>query len=292
MELKKSHKKALVIAVVAVVAALAAYAAYYVRYNSQPEQCVTPDGKAKPLKSDTIEVNVKGCNIMLVGLEGATFKMGGTAEQEKDIFADERPVHDVTLGSFYITKYPVSENLWNAVNGMEGAPSDEVLDKLRSIVVDNETIDRMQQPVTNVSWDDCQAFIAKLNKLTGKRFRLPTEAEWEFAARGGIGSKHYKFSGSNSIEDVVGGETESNERGLFKMNGYFNEWCSDYYGSYSIWPQTNPTGPSSGDTRVYRGGRFNYSDPNDHECRVSARSYLPQNTARNDLTFRLVLPVE
>ena len=275
--MKKSHKIALFIIIAVSLAALAAYAAYYVRYNSQPEQCVTPNVNAKHLKADVIEIDVNGCTITLVGMEGGTFKKGATAEQEKDIFKDERPVHSITLGSFYISKYPVSNELWEAVNSTTGSVNSSF---------------GGTQPKTNVTWDECQAFIDRLNKLTGKHFRLPTEAEWEFAARGGVDSKHFKYSGANSIEDVVYGNIESNESGLCKMNGFANEWCSDYYGSYSMLSQTNPVGPSSGAGRVYRGGHFNTIDPNDRECRVSARYYLPQNMARNDLSFRLVLTAE
>jgi len=135
-------------------------------------------------------------------------------------------------------------------------------------------------PVENVSWDDCQAFIRKLNELTGQTFRLPTEAEWEYAARGGIKSKGYKYAGSNTLNDVAWyygnngekthpvGSKSSNELGLYDMSGNVWEWCQDWYGSYSSSSQTNPSGASSGSIRVYRGGSW-YN--NAGSCRVSYR---------------------
>ena len=137
-----------------------------------------------------------------------------------------------------------------------------------------------QRPVEQISWNDCQEFITKLNQLTGKNFRLPTEAEWEYAARGGNKSKGYKYSGSNSIGDVawyinnnssqthVVKTKQANELGIYDMSGNVWEWCQDRYGSYSSSSQTNPTGPSSGSTRVFRGGSWYGSAK---YCRVSYR---------------------
>ena len=140
-------------------------------------------------------------------------------------------------------------------------------------------------PVETVSWDDCQTFITKLNQLTGKTFRLPTEAEWEYAARGGNQSKGYKYSGSNTIDDVAWyydnggskthavGTKQANELGIYDMSGNVWEWCSDWYDSYGSSSQTNPTGAASGSYRVLRGGSWNY---NAMFCRVSLRSgYYP-----------------
>ena len=124
-------------------------------------------------------------------------------------------------------------------------------------------------PVSDVSWEECQKFIAKLNDLTGKKFRLPTEAEWEFAARGGNKSKGYKYSGSNKISDVARDDTDTpyivasklpNELGLYDMSGNVSEWCQDWFGNYSASAQTNPTGPSSGTKRVHRGGKSYYNN--------------------------------
>lgn len=153
-------------------------------------------------------------------------------------------------------------------------------------------------PVERVSWEDCQAFITKLNQLTGKTFRLPTEAEWEYAARGGAKSRGYKYSGSNNIDDVAWYDDNSddethpvktkapNELGLYDMSGNVFEWCNDWYGDYSRSAQTNPTGPNTGSFRVYRGGSWVSGAGS---CRVSFRNYDYPGYRFNLLGFRLVL---
>ena len=161
------------------------------------------------------------------------------------------------------------------------------------------------KPVECVSWDDCQEFIAKLNDLTGLEFRLPTEAEWEYAARGGNKRQGYKYAGSNTIDEVawysdnaedVGessrdygthpvGTKAPNELGLYDMSGNVWEWCSDWYGSYTSSSQSNPTGPSSGSHRVYRGGSWGSIADG---CRVSYRNRRTPDLRYNSLGFRLV----
>ena len=203
----------------------------------------------------------------MVPVEGGTFTMGATLEQGSDAHGDEKPVHKVTLSSFAIGQTEVTQELWEAVMGSN--PS---------------SYKGAKRPVEEVSWNDCQTFITKLNQLTGKKFRLPTEAEWEYAARGGKNSKGYKYAGSNTIDEVAwyasnwGIQTHDvatkkpNELGLYDMSGNVWEWCQDLYGSnyYSSSPQTNPTGPSSGSNRVLRGGsRIHYA----RDCRVSLRYY-------------------
>ena len=207
--------------------------------------------------------------------------MGGTSEQGSDAADDEKPTHSVTLSSFYIGKYEVTQALWKAVMGSN--PSKWKGDNL---------------PVEQVSWDDCQTFIRKLNALTGKNFRLPTEAEWEFAARGGNNSRGYKYAGSNNIGDVawyddnsgskthVVGTKSPNELGIYDMSGNVWEWCQDWFGSYSSASQTNPTGASSGSYRVLRGGCwFNYA----RSCRSSGRIINTPGGRYNDNGLRLVL---
>lgn len=187
----------------------------------------------------------------MVYVSGGTFTMGGTSEQGSDAESDEKPTHNVTLSSYYICKYEVTQALWRAVMGSN--PSYFKGDNL---------------PVECVSWNDCQTFINRLNSYTGRNFRLPTEAEWEFAARGGNYSRHYKYSGSNYIGDVAWydnnsgnrthpvGTKQPNELGLYDMSGNVYEWCSDWYGSYSSYSQSDPTGPNSGSGRVERGGSW------------------------------------
>ena len=196
---------------------------------------------------------VNGVVFKMVKVAGGTFQMGGTSEQGEDAYALEKPVHSVTLSDYYIGQTQVTQELWEAVMGSN--PS--------YFKGDN------QRPVENVSWNDCQEFIEKLNRLTGKNFRLPTEAEWEYAARGGNKSRGYKYSGSDNpdlvawYDDNSGREThpvatkQSNELGLYDMSGNVWEWCQDWYGDYSSNSQTNPTGASTGSLRVLRGGSWN-----------------------------------
>ena len=200
----------------------------------------------------------------MVYVSGGTFTMGATSEQGSDAYDGEIPTHSVTLSSFYLCKYEVTQALWQAVMGEN--PSNLKGDNL---------------PVEKVSWDDCQTFITRLNNLTGKNFRLPTEAEWEYAARGGNRSRGYKYSGSNTLSDVAWydgnsdiemhpvGSKSPNELGLYDMSGNVYEWCSDWYGTYSSSAQTNPIGHSCGSGRVSRGGCW-LSDAGD--CRSSYRS--------------------
>ena len=215
----------------------------------------------------------------MVYVEGGTFMMGATSEQGSDAYDSEKPAHQVTLSSFSIGKYEVTQEEWEAVMGSN--PSYFKGKKL---------------PVEKVSWDDCQKFIRKLNQLTGKQFRLPTEAEWEYAARGGSKSRGYKYAGGNDLGGVAWydgnsgskthevGQKQPNELGLYDMSGNVYEWCQDWYGKYSKTSQTNPTGSSSGSLRVYRGGSW-YHDA--WSCRVSYRYGSTPDDRRNGLGLRL-----
>ena len=208
-------------------------------------------------------LTVNGVIFEMVYVEGGTFDMGATTEQGSDAESDEKPVHSVTLDGYYIGKCEVTQELWEAVMGSN--PSH---------------FKGAQNPVENVSWNDCQEFVSRLNSLTGRTFRLPTEAEWEYAARGGNKSRHYKYSGSGNIGYVAwyyknsGSTTHAvetqtaNELGIYDMSGNVCEWCSDWYGGYSAGAQTHPQGPSSGSARVLRGG--SWSDYARY-CRVSYR---------------------
>ena len=214
----------------------------------------------------------------MVLVQGGSFKMGATREQGK-CSDNEKPTHKVTLSDYYISKYEVTQELWIAVMG-----------KNPSLFKGN-----LKQPVERVSWNDCQTFITKLNELTGKRFRLPTEAEWEYAARGGNKSQGYKYSGSNSLDDVAWfydnsgrtthpvGQKSPNELGLYDMSGNVWEWCQDWLGSYSKESQTNPQ-VHSGTHRVYRGGGW---DIFAGSCRVSNRSGLRPDNQNDYLGLRL-----
>ena len=207
--------------------------------------------------------------------------MGATSEQGSDADGDEKPTHSVTLSSYYICKYEVTQALWRAVMGSN--PSRFKGDNL---------------PVEQVSWNDCQIFINRLNSYTGRNFRLPTEAEWEFAARGGNHSRRYKYSGSNYIGDVAWyyrnsdnrthpiGTKQANELGLYDMSGNVYEWCSDRYGSYSSYSQNNPTGTTSGTGRVFRGGCWFHHAKG---CRSSFRIHRAPGSGDCFLGLRLAL---
>ena len=229
---------------------------------------------------------VNGVSFEMVYVEGGSFDMGATTEQGSDAYDSEYPVHSVTLSDYYIGRCEVTQELWLAVMGSwpGTAPS-------------NSYGVGANYPAYYISWNDCQEFVAELNRLTGRTFRLPTEAEWEYAARGGNKSRHYKYSGSSNIDDVAwywnnSGKTHAvgtkspNELGIYDMSGNVYEWCSDWYGSYSAGAQTNPQGPSSGTYRVLRGGSWNY---NASYCRVSNRNYNDPDFSFNGLGLRLVL---
>lgn len=216
----------------------------------------------------------------MVRVVGGTFTMGATSEQVSDAGKDETPIHVVTVYGFYISKYEVTQDLWAAVMGYN--PS--------------HYHGGLRHPVEMVSWNDCQVFINKLNQLTGYKFRLPTEAEWEYAARGGDESKNYKYSGSNSVYDVAwykqnsAGESHEvgirvpNELGLYDMSGNVCEWCQDWFGEYSETTQSGPQGPPDGHSRIVRGGGW---DIDASSCRTSYRNYLSPNTKLQSLGFRL-----
>lgn len=222
---------------------------------------------------------VNGVSFKMIPVEGGTFTMGATAEQGSDAVDDEKPKHQVTLSSYAIGETEVTQELWEAVMGSN--PSN---------------FSGNQLPVECVSWNDCQTFITKLNQLTGVNFRLPTEAEWEFAARGGNKRSGYKYAGSNTIGNVAwySGNSSSkphavaqklpNELGLYDMSGNMHEWCQDWYGSYSSAAQTNPTGPASGSARVVRGGGW---DNAAEYCRVSFRVSGTPSTSYDLVGLRL-----
>ena len=227
------------------------------------------------------EYTVNGVRFKMIAVEGGVFTMGATSEQQSPD-GNEKPTHTVTLSDYYIGETEVTQELWAAVMGSNP-----------SYFTGN-----MQRPVEMVSWDDCQTFIQKLNWLTGANFRLPTEAEWEFAARGGRSSRGYQYSGSNNLGDVAWYDDNSssttypvktkspNELGIYDMSGNVWEWCQDWKGSYSSSSQTNPKGPGTGSYRVFRGGGW---DSYARSCRSAYRSFNTPDFWYDDLGLRLVL---
>ena len=258
---------------------------------TKPKPATKPKAKPKPAprrnstshSSSTVSLSTELNKLInnMVYVSGGTFTMGGTSEQGSEAESDEKPTHNVTLSSYYICKYEVTQALWRAVMGSN--PSEFKDDNL---------------PVERVSWNDCQTFINRLNSYTGRNFRLPTEAEWEFAARGGNYSRRYKYSGSNDIGDVAWntdnsgdrthpvGTKRPNELGLYDMSGNVFEWCSDWYGTYSSYSQTNPTGATSGSGRVNRGGSWIFDA---WYCRASIRFGHAPGFSSSNLGLRLVL---
>jgi len=227
--------------------------------------------------------------ISMVAVEGGTYQMG-----YNDGHKDERPIHSVNVGDFYIGKYEVTRGQWTKIMGVY--------------------LQSPNLPLEEVSWYDAVKFCNRLSELEGfekcysgseksikcnysaNGYRLPTEAEWEFAARGGNQSNGYTYSGSNNIEEVSwyksnsGSKTHSvgskkpNELGIYDMTGNVWEWCSDWYGDYSSNSQSNPTGSTAGSRRVFRGGGWYYSAS---RCRVAYRSYSRTDYSNYTIGFRL-----
>ncbi len=241
----------------------------------------------------------------MVPVQGGTFTMGATSEQGSDYYSDELPTHQVTLSDYYIGKYEVTQQLWEYVMNYSGTCADGSTMSAYSTdpwLGSNPSSSYGvgdYYPAYYVSWSDIvDIFLPRLNRITGKTFRLPTEAQWEYAARGGNKSQGYKYSGSNNLNSVAWywddssdgtkevGKKQPNELGLYDMSGNVWEWCQDWYGSYSSSSQTDPTGPSTGSDRVYRGGSWGLSAT---YCRVSNRNYRTPGDRSRNLGFRLVL---
>ena len=267
----------------------------------------------------TQSYTVKGVTFKMVEVEGGTFLMGATASQGKDAYDNEKPAHEVTVSSFCIGQTEVTQELWLAVMGenpswCNGEKHYSYLNDWVRGDVDYGT--NLKRPVDNVSWDDCQEFISRLNKLTGKRFRLPSEAEWEFAACGGNYSDDYKYSGSNNIDDVAWnwkncgdiyldgyynwdhvdrqtrramenrcmthsvGTKAPNELGIYDMSGNVSEWCQDNYSEY------DGSNTDFGNERVNRGGSYRGDEKN---CRVTQRSSSKADSHYHNDGLRLAL---
>jgi formylglycine-generating enzyme required for sulfatase activity len=224
----------------------------------------------------------------MVFVKGGVFQMGGD-----DGGSDEKPIHSVIVNDFYIGKYEVTQKEWRAIMGTNPSHFKDC---------DN-------CPVERVSWNDVQEYIKKLNAKTGKNYRLPTEAEWEYAARGGNQSKGYTYSGSNTTDNVAWnhensydlgsehknygtnsvGQKSPNELGIYDMSGNVWEWCSDWYGSdyYKNSSSNNPKGANSGTYRVLRGGAW---DNLPASCRIAFRLSNAPTSRYSIIGFRVVFP--
>ena len=234
-------------------------------------------------KDENQTFTVNGVTFKMIKVEGGTFMMGATEEEDADyqVFKGS-PKHQVTLSDYFIGETEVTQELWLAVMGNN--PSSNTGDLLR--------------PVENVNWNDCDTFIMRLNALTGKEFRLPSEAEWEFAAHGGNLTQGYIYAGSDSIDEVAWYIANSdnvthpvatkvpNELGLYDMNGNAEEWCNDWYYLYTEEPVTNPTGPETGRSRVHRGGRYSGAVK---FCRITRRDGFSPGVRRTYMGLRLAM---
>ncbi|MEM7375192.1 MAG: formylglycine-generating enzyme family protein [Bacteroidota bacterium] len=221
----------------------------------------------------------------MIYVKGGRFMMG----DDQGVDEDEKPAHPVSLHDFYIAEFPVTQEVWKAVMGQENNPS---------------FFEGDARPVETVSWDACQRFLQQLSKMTGKVYRLPTEAEWEYAARGGQESQGYRYAGSNQLDEVGWfrdnadqeskdvGQKQPNELGLYDMSGNVWEFCQDWYLEeyYKECARAggvqNPKGPDQGDYRVHRGGSWNdYSQ----YCRSTFRNSYWLEYEVNNLGLRLVI---
>jgi len=221
--------------------------------------------------------------IEMVFVKGGKFRMGCNANEEKNCMNDERPIHEIKIGNYSIGKYPVTQKQWGSVMGIVPAHFDG--DDL---------------PVEQVSWDEAQEFIKRLNAMTGRKYRLPTEAEWEYAAQGGANAKGQRFSGYRFLDDIAWyeynsngrtqrvGAKQPNELGVYDMVGNVWEWVNDWYDKnyYKESLVSNPYGPKRGSERVYRGGGF---DSYEQHCRVSLRNYNRPGYRTINLGLRLAL---
>lgn len=239
----------------------------------------------------TLSIKQNACqwydSFEMVDVEGGSFFIGAQKDNsayqnyDNDAYQIEAPVHQVTISNYCIGMYEVTQAQWMAAMG------------------NNPSIHQGENlPVENVSWEQVQEFIALLNQASGLTYRLPTEAEWEFAARGGVKSEENKYSGysvlgacgwyysnsESSIHEV--GTKYPNELGIYDMSGNVREWCNDWFGTYSSSSVTNPQGPSYGNMKINRGGSWTTPATN---CRNSSRHMDIPTEKAHDLGFRLVL---
>ena len=273
--------------------AMAVSLATIVACGSQSAEKKSEAAAAPVVEENLIEdivFNYNGIDFTMIAVDGGTFQMGATAEQSNPN-DNEMPIHDVTLDDYYIGETEVTQTLWQAVMG----------DNPSQFLGPNN-------PVETINYNDCIAFINELNRLLayqlpeGMKFRMPTEAEWEYAARGGNRSQGYMYSGSDNIDDVAwyignsNGKThpvklkKPNELGLYDMSGNAWEWCNDWYDYYIFTPQENPTGAATGTRRVLRGASCCYKA---NDCRVAYRTYSnPEIRIKTGGGLRLALAAD
>ena len=249
--------------------------------------------EVEPLDTVDFVENAMGLNLQMVYVRGGSFEMGATPEQGNDAYADEYPVHTVTLDDFYIGRFEVTQWQWMLLMGAEFARlvAEDTSNTFEGVGAD--------YPTYYVSWERAALFCERLSAATGRTYRLPTEAEWEYAARGGRHHDGTKYSGDNNSWDVAWrrlnsegtahpvGQKKPNGLGLYDMSGNVWEWCSDWYDPkyYSVSPSHNPKGPETGSFRVKRGGSWRFKQ---NSCRVSRRFANLSDVQRDVVGLRVV----
>lgn len=236
------------------------------------------------------EFEVKGVTFKMIEVKGGTFTMGSLPNDES-AYSNEWPAHSVTVSDFYIGETEVTQELWAAVMGISFE------EKMEQWIWYPHGIGD-KHPLYDISWDECQIFIQELNQISGMHFRLPTEAEWEYAACGGTRSKGYLYGESDYLSDFAWyidnsnmethpvSSLQPNELGLYDMIGNVQEWCSDWYEEYDSSSQVNPQGPTSGTTHVVRGSCWYYPP---RSCRPKFREDFDPDFMSDCVGFRLVL---
>ncbi len=248
---------------------------------------------AMVLRAQDFTETAFGINMKMVYVEGGIFTMGCTGDQESQCECDELPQRMTTVGSYYIGMLEVTQSQWEKVMGTSVYQQQSKVGDSTAKGVGAD------YPMCYVTWEDAKEFCARLSRQTGKNYSLPTEAEWEYAARGGKKYDGTKYSGSMNIDDVAWyfgnsgdslhmcGTKRPNALGLYDMSGNVWEWCEDWYGSqYLQYDNINPKGAASGTNRVMRGGSWNYFTKG---CRVTFRFSVPPDFCGSHIGFRVVL---
>lgn len=268
-------------------------------------------------QQDTLKVSVNGYDFVMVRVEGGTFHRGVLKADSLDSirFKNSMGENDVLLSTFYIGRHEVTQELYFKVTGQKPSyfKPYEYNSKKDEWFKNQDKI-KPENPVEGVSWYEAQAFIDSLNKLTGLHFRLPTEAEWEYAARGGIYNSPYPYAGSRNIDRVAWfhyedprmintsrvstemvGRKQPNVLDLYDMTGNVAEWCSDwfsptYYQTKTFF--TNPQGPSKGEKKAVRGGSWSVNFTDEYQMEIRFRVGRNPNSSFSQIGFRLVLDAE
>lgn len=261
---------------------------------NQPKKETASITKPTPKKEERKKsFSVGGVPFAMIKIDGGTFLMGATIEQDKDAFVDEGPIHEVTLADFYVGETEVTQALWYAVLGVT---IDEQKNKKKVDAVLHGV--GATHPIYYVSYNDCLEFIKVLNRITNEKFRLITEAEWEYVARGGKQQCEYIYSGSQIINEVAWYKDNSNDSsqpvatkkpnnlGIYDLTGNVSEWCMDWYDAYPIERQMNPQGAPKGTYRIYRGGSWHDKAV---DSRVTCRIGGKTEYRSSDLGLRLAL---